>query len=36
MAGKKPNTGTAKDMRIKGRGMKPGPKPAPKGKAGKR
>jgi hypothetical protein len=28
MAGKKPNTGTPKDKRLVGRGMKPGPKPA--------
>ena len=32
MAGKKPQTSTPADQRIKGRGQKPGPKP---GKAGK-
>lgn len=36
MAGTKPNPGTPKDNRLKGRGAKPGPKPGshnrPKGK----
>jgi hypothetical protein len=34
MAGKKPSTGTPKDMRLSGRGQKPGPKPG-KGSKGK-
>ena len=32
MSGKKPQTQTSKDMRLKGRGSKPGPKAMPKGK----
>lgn len=27
----KPSTGTSKDMRLKGRGAKPGPKPKKRG-----
>jgi len=30
MAGKVPSRQTPKDMRLKGRGQKPGPKPTPK------
>lgn len=32
MAGTKPNPGTPKDGRLKGRGQKPGPKPKGKSK----
>jgi len=32
MSGKKPSAATAKDMRLKGRGSKPGPKAPVSGK----
>lgn len=32
MPGTKPNSGTPKDKRLKGRGQKPGPKPKSTGK----